>query len=413
LNQIVIRLENDNIAYAKKIEEINLQLDSLIKRNEEFEKSNKNLKGEKEELLLRIENYILENNSLMKRFKSLNEDSKKSDFSSEINTEILNDLKKQVAINKTLNVEIENLHEKINSYNTRLSSNESLIKNQLELIKKYTDERPILNYDKKTDLINSYRRETESIINKIEKIESDSYKKSLNIPINNNNVESYIRNTITNSDPKENLTKSQILMSENLFSTGNKFNLPAFRPSKILYKINFTNDLLLNNSNWEMVRDWIEETNIFSTGIQPKLIYKATRDWFSAKNFQENCQNLQNVLVIAKTDHNKIIGGFSPLPWMIPEETQRYLKDLTNSTFLYSVNNKEKYLIKKNCDAICVTKNHGPIYGRNDLEILDNCDTKQNNMCRFGESFNTKNTAKDFFGNEKYLIKEYEVYQIL
>jgi len=121
LNQIVIRLENDNIAYAKKIEEINLQLDSLIKRNEEFEKSNKNLKGEKEELLLRIENYILENNSLMKRFKSLNEDSKKSDFSSEINTEILNDLKKQVAINKTLNVEIENLHEKINSYNTRLS----------------------------------------------------------------------------------------------------------------------------------------------------------------------------------------------------------------------------------------------------------------------------------------------------
>ena len=314
MNQIVIRLENDNIAYAKKIEEINLQLDSLIKRNEEFEKSNKNLKGEKEELLLRIENYILENNSLMKRFKSLNEDSKKSDFSSEINTEILNDLKKQVAINKTLNVEIENLHEKINSYNTRLSSNESLIKNQLELIKKYTDERPILNYDKKTDLINSYRRETESIINKIEKIESDSYKKSLNIPINNNNVESYIRNTITNSDPKENLTKSQILMSENLFSTGNKFNLPAFRPSKILYKINFTNDLLLNNSNWEMVRDWIEETNIFSTGIQPKLIYKATRDGFSAKNFQENCQNLQNVLVIAKTDHNKIIGGFSPLP---------------------------------------------------------------------------------------------------
>jgi hypothetical protein len=262
-------------------------------------------------------------------------------------------------------------------------------------------------------LINSYRRETESIINKIEKIESDSYKKSLNIPINNNNVESYIRNTITNSDPKENLTKSQILMSENLFSTGNKFNLPAFRPSKILYKINFTNDLLLNNSNWEMVRDWIEETNIFSTGIQPKLIYKATRDGFFAKNFQENCQNLQNVLVIAKTDHNKIIGGFSPLPWMIPEETQRYLKDLTNSTFLYSVNNKEKYLIKKNCDAICVTKNHGPIYGRNDLEILDNCDTKQNNMCRFGESFNTKNTAKDFFGNEKYLIKEYEVYQIL
>ena len=67
-------------------------------------------------------------------------------------------------------------------------------------------------------------------------------------------------------------------MSENLFSTRNKFNLPAFRPSKILYKINFTNDLLLNNSNWEMVRDWIEETNIFSTGIQPKLIYKATRD---------------------------------------------------------------------------------------------------------------------------------------
>lgn len=413
LNQNSVNLENLNKNLTKKIEGYNVQLEYLTKRNEELEKSNKNLKTEKEELSSRIENYILENNSLMTRLKSLNANSKNSQFSSELNTELLNDLKKQVAVNKTLNVEIENLHEKINSYNSRISTNESLIKNQLDLIKKYHEEKPILTYDKKSDLINSNRIQTESLINKIEKIERDPLKKSLNVPINDDNVESYIRNTITNSNPNESLTKSQMLMTENFAHSGNKYNLPAFRPSKVLYKINFSNDLLLNNSNWEMVRDWIDETNIFSTGMQPKLLYKATKDGFNAKNFQENCLNFQNVLIIAKTDFNKIIGGFTPLPFIIPDEPQRYLYDLTNSTFLFSVNEKEKYLIKKNMNAICLTKNHGPIFGSNDFEILDSCDTKQNNLIKFGQSFSTKRSAKEFFGNEKYLIKEYEVYQIL
>jgi hypothetical protein len=80
---------------------------------------------------------------------------------------------------------------------------------------------------------------------------------------------------------------------------------------------------------------------------------------------------------------------------------------------LYSVDEKEKYLIKKNCDAICVTKNHGPIYGNNDFEILDNCNINENNKNNFGSSFNTKKTPKEFFGNEKYWIMEYEAYQIL
>jgi hypothetical protein len=409
----VNKLENDNKDLNKKIELINKNLEYLTKRNEELERLNSKFNSEKDELLLRIENYILENNSLINTLKNYNDDSKKSNFYSELNNDLLNDLKKQVAINKTLNVEIENLQEKINAYNNRLSTNELLIKNQLELIRKYHEERPTLNYDKKSDMIESNKKQTESIIKKIEQMERNPLNKSLYLNIEDNGVESYIRNTITNSNPNENLSKSQILMSENYATSGNKYILPAFKPTKVVYKINFSNDLLLNNSNWEMIRDWIDETNIFSTGIQPKLIHKSTRDGFSAKNFQKNCHNYQNVLIIAKTDHNKIIGGFSPLPWILSDQSDRYLRDLTNSTFLYSVNEREKYLIKKNCDAICITTNQGPIFGDNDFVILDNCNVNENHKNNFGSSFNTNLSAKEFFGNERYLIKEYEAYQIL
>ena len=64
-----------------------------------------------------------------------------------------------------------------------------------------------------------------------------------------------------------------------------------------------------------MISNWIEETKILSTGIQPKLLYKNTRYGFTAKEFQRRCSYLNNTLVIAKTNFEKIIGGFSPLPW--------------------------------------------------------------------------------------------------
>ena len=165
-----------------------------------------------------------------------------------------------------------------------------------------------------------------------------------------------------------------------------------------------------------MIRDWIDDTNIFSTGIQPKLLYKATRDGFMAKEFQKRCSNLQNTLVIAKTNFNKIVGGFCPLPWFVPNANEKfkYFVDYTNSTFLFSVDDKEKYSIKKNSNAICLTKEHGPIYGNgSDFEIVDQCNVNYNNVNNLGNSFECKKSPKEFFGDAKYLISEYEVYQII
>ncbi len=56
----------------------------------------------------------------------------------------------------------------------------------------------------------------------------------------------------------------------------------------------------------------------------------------------------------------------------------------------------------------------GPIFGAgSDFEIMDEPNKNQNNFASIGKSFNYKGNTRDFYGENKYLIDDYECYEII
>lgn len=53
----------------------------------------------------------------------------------------------------------------------------------------------------------------------------------------------------------------------------------------------------------------------FSDKTLFKLIYRASRDGFEAKNFHKKCDSIGNTLVVIKSSENTIFGGFTKVKW--------------------------------------------------------------------------------------------------
>ncbi len=50
-----------------------------------------------------------------------------------------------------------------------------------------------------------------------------------------------------------------------------------------------------------------------------KLLFRASEHNFSAAEFHKHCDGFENTLVIAKTQSDKVIGGFTPNKWYSPD----------------------------------------------------------------------------------------------
>ena len=44
-------------------------------------------------------------------------------------------------------------------------------------------------------------------------------------------------------------------------------------------------------------------------------IYSSSIDGFNGDTFRDKCKNHQHTIAIAKSNHNKILGGYSPMKW--------------------------------------------------------------------------------------------------
>lgn len=73
-----------------------------------------------------------------------------------------------------------------------------------------------------------------------------------------------------------------------------------------------------------MIDKWLKEDSklllIFSnkSNLESKLLFRASEHYFSASEFHKHCDGVQNTLLIAKTEFDKVIGGFTPNKWHAP-----------------------------------------------------------------------------------------------
>lgn len=142
---------------------------------------------------------------------------------------------------------------------------------------------------------------------------------------------------------------------------------------------------------------WLSET-LKKNDFSSKLLYRASEHKFSSCKFHKFCDGFENTLVIAKTEFNKIIGGFTPNKWHCGKS---WVNDTTGKTFLFSLSLKEKYKCIDPNRSIYCSQYSGPAFGSFDLQLSDNCYNNRYSSANFPVSYNLL-----VDGKSKYMTNE-------
>ena len=226
------------------------------------------------------------------------------------------------------------------------------------------------------------------------KSENSSCEKRLNKIENSINS---INDNISSVDENE-----DFLLVKNKLSLCDKIIDSKIIPNKEKYKfLEESYKKLVNNLNFKKLK--------FT------LLYNASINGDSSKNFHEFCDNKNNIFCLIKTNKNKIIGGFSETGW---KSSENEIKD--KNAFLFSLTNEKIYALKKSINenkSIIYNSKFGAIfaslYGAS-LIVYDNafknggsCCSKD--VCLF-DDYDSDYDIND--GEAKFGIKEIECFQI-
>ena len=218
-----------------------------------------------------------------------------------------------------------------------------------------------------------------SIINDCINIENSIIDiKKINENINNCQKNDEINISINLNDKEINYITETI---KNLGKIG-----PIFLDSKI-------------NFDKKIVKDWIGKE--FST----KLLFSTSKNGFEPSTFHNLCDNKGPTIIFIETTEGNIFGGYTELDWDI---SSKYKTD--ESTFLFSINKKEKYKRRNNLCSIYCRKDLAPSFGGNaspDIYCMGNC--KRGGIYS-SNTFATKEELNN--GESSFEVKEMEVFQI-
>ena len=237
-------------------------------------------------------------------------------------------------------------------------------------------------------LMNKKYNEIKFQIDEKEKNDKEKYEELYKFSINLKKENSFYKNEINELKKKiknmeslfENLNGKVQDLEKNLETLNKKKNNQNWIESNIIIDLN--DKILLKN--------WISLEN----NINSKLLFRLTIYGETIQKFHELCDKLNNNLVIVQTQDNNIFGAYCTWCWDISG------KDLYDSNgFLFSLNNKQKYLnenrwIHPGC------KDHGP-YIYNNFYFAN---TMKKCVIQSNDFFNKIGT---------YDVKEVEIYEII
>ena len=149
--------------------------------------------------------------------------------------------------------------------------------------------------------------------------------------------------------------------------------------------------------------------------VNYELIYKATKDGDSKEIFHSKCDNINNTLVIIKTNKNNIFGGFTTALWNVNNNVK-----YDSYSFLFSLNKNKIYNMKStfqwaiSClDNICISFGVAAdrIY---ELYIANRFLSTNDNYVYNGLYFNHYDPAFVLNnGMRNFMVEECEIYQVI
>ena len=313
----------------------------------------------------------------------------------------INELKLSVnKINENKEIIKKNIQQIFTKIRNEINNREDKLLEEVD--KKYDeiflDENTIKIAEKLPSKIN-LSLEKGKIINK----EWKNYKKNILINdclnIENNIITIYkIKDKIQNNNNLEHIIE--------FFYENNKFNNLIEDISNIDKIIDNNNKIFFDSKiefDQKLVKDWLNNKN-----FKAELLFRKTRDGSKPKDFHERCDNKGITITFIETKKGYKFGGYTELQWNSKEQFQ---KDKT--TFIFSFNNKEKYLPRNNNDSIYCGSNYGPVFGCSQADIALGPDSLGEGQC-YKDKTNTFLADRILTnGDENWNVKEVEVYKII
>lgn len=154
-----------------------------------------------------------------------------------------------------------------------------------------------------------------------------------------------------------------------------------------------------------------------------KLLYRGTKDGFSASTFRNLCSNKGPTVTIVKSSNGYIFGGYANVAWSSSGSYQ-----FDNKCFLFSAKNANgSKMIKldnngphhSNQYSVYNGGNYGPTFGGgHDLYICDNCASTTSSYSNLGHSYaspsglsyGTTQVQSFLAGSYSFQVSEIEVY---
>lgn len=171
--------------------------------------------------------------------------------------------------------------------------------------------------------------------------------------------------------------------------------------SKILKKV----------SDIALLRKWVSEK------AKPnfKLIYRGSKDGFTANQFHTKCNNKGPTVVLIKSSLGKVFGAFTDKDWTSNNNYQN-----TSNSFLFSIDKKGKYPLKAGSEsnAMYCYSSYGPTFGGgHDFYICDNCNTNTSSYSNFPYSYTcteyVNNGSSNWLaGAYNFKVEEIEVFTV-
>ena len=333
------------------------------------------------------------------------------DFSNSIENSI-NEIKK---IFENVNGSKENLKMKISKIYTKIR--DAINEREDELLLELDD---IFN---KTFFDEDIIKNSESLCNKIK--QSLEKGKILDKEWNNYNYNNKMNSKINDCINIENNTKNIIKM-KNIIEKGNikKINITFSEKNEeinqIIEKIkNFgkIQKISICKFGSEIINekiDFIEkELNPENKNIEFQLIYKCNENNDSSKVFHEKCDGKQNIILFVETTEGIKFGGYTSVGF---NSNSKNTKD--DKAFLFSIDKKKIYKIKKDKFAIYCYNGFGPCFcGTSNFNIniqgshflTKECNTSvySDNSYEINSDYELNNSKKYFF------IKNMEIFQVI
>ena len=157
-----------------------------------------------------------------------------------------------------------------------------------------------------------------------------------------------------------------------------------------------------------------------------ELIYRATRDGFTAQAFHSKCDNQGNTISLIKTNSDYVFGGFSINKWVSSSSWS-----FDSNAFIFSLRRlgqscSYKFMSKINKIAICGYPSYGAIFGgcnsdgaHHDILIVDKSNITKGSFSSCTSCFTAPPGLENFKDKEflagsysNWLTTEIEVFKI-